>query len=114
MSHGSPAHVEVEGLTKTFQNGDKTLTALADVSLRVDAGEFVGVIGPAVGEWFSGQDGLGRVIQVANSNLDLPTAFAAIVSLAALGVGLYLIVSIIERRLLFWHESAINTQGAGR
>jgi NitT/TauT family transport system permease protein len=72
------------------------------------------VIGAVVAEWFSGRDGLGRVIQVANSNLDMPTAFAAIVSLAALGIGLYLIVSLIERRLLFWHESAINTPGAGR
>jgi ABC-type nitrate/sulfonate/bicarbonate transport system permease component len=114
VSHGSPAHVEVGGLRKTFQNSDTTLTALADVSLSVAAGESVGVIGAVVAEWFSGQDGLGRVIQGANSNLDMPTAFAAIVSLAALGVGLYVIVSIVERRLLFWHESAINTQGAGR
>jgi ABC-type nitrate/sulfonate/bicarbonate transport system permease component len=49
------------------------------------------------------------VIQVSNSNVDMPTAFAAIVSLAALGVGLYLIVSLVERRLLSWHESAMDT-----
>ncbi len=66
------------------------------------------VIGAVVAEWFSGQDGLGRVIQVANSNLDMPTAFGAIISLAVLGIGLYLLTSFIERRLLFWHESAIN------
>jgi ABC-type nitrate/sulfonate/bicarbonate transport system permease component len=67
------------------------------------------VIGAVVAEWFSGEEGLGRVIQVANSNVDMPTAFAAIVSLAAMGVGLYLVVSLIERRLLSWHESAIDT-----
>lgn len=66
------------------------------------------VIGAVVAEWFSGQDGLGRVIQVANSNLDMPTAFGAIVSLAVLGIGLYLAVSLIERRLLSWHESALT------
>jgi len=67
------------------------------------------VIGAVVAEWFSGDEGLGRVIQVSNSNVDMPTAFAAIISLAAMGVGLYLIVSVVERRLLSWHESAIET-----
>jgi ABC-type nitrate/sulfonate/bicarbonate transport system permease component len=67
------------------------------------------VIGAVVAEWFSGEEGLGRVIQVSNSNVDMPTAFAAIVSLATLGVGLYLIVSLVERRLLSWHESAMDT-----
>jgi NitT/TauT family transport system permease protein len=66
------------------------------------------VIGAVVAEWFSGQEGLGRVIQVSNSNLDMPTAFGAIISLAALGIGLYLITSFLERRLLSWHESAIG------
>ena len=67
------------------------------------------VIGAVVAEWFSGEEGLGRVLQVANSNVDMPTAFAAIVSLATLGVGLYLVVSLVERRLLSWHESAMET-----
>ncbi len=66
------------------------------------------VIGAVVAEWFSGQEGLGRVIQVSNSNLDMPTAFGAIISLTVLGIGLYLIISFLERRLLSWHESAIS------
>lgn len=65
------------------------------------------VIGAVVAEWFSGDSGLGRVIQVANNNLDMPTAFGAIFSLAILGIGLYLLTAAIERRLLFWHESAV-------
>lgn len=64
------------------------------------------VIGAVVAEWFSGDRGLGRVIQVANNNLDLDTAFGAVFSLAILGIGLYLLTAILERRLLFWHESA--------
>jgi NitT/TauT family transport system permease protein len=66
------------------------------------------VIGAVVAEWFSGDQGLGRVIQVANSNVDMPTAFAAVASLAAMGIALYLAVAVIERRLLFWHESTID------
>ena len=67
------------------------------------------VIGAVVAEWFSGDQGLGRVIQVANSNVDMPTAFAAIVSLAVMGIALYFVVALAERRLLSWHESAIET-----
>jgi len=64
------------------------------------------VIGAVVAEWFSGDRGLGRVIQVANNNLDLDTAFGAVFSLAIMGIGLYLLTAALERRLLFWHESA--------
>jgi NitT/TauT family transport system permease protein len=64
------------------------------------------VIGAVVAEWFSGERGLGRVIQVANNNLDLDTAFGAVFTLAIMGIGLYLLTAALERRLLFWHESA--------
>ncbi len=65
------------------------------------------VIGAVVAEWFAGDRGLGKVIFVANSNLDMATAFAGIVTLALLGVGLFLITTAIERRVLFWHESTL-------
>ncbi|HEX5368801.1 MAG TPA: ABC transporter permease [Dehalococcoidia bacterium] len=65
------------------------------------------VIGAVVAEWFSGDRGLGKVIYVANSNLDMATAFAGIATLAVLGVGLFLITTAIERRVLFWHESTL-------
>jgi NitT/TauT family transport system permease protein len=63
------------------------------------------VIGAVVAEWFAGDRGLGSVIYVANNNLDMETAFAGIFTLAVLGVGLFLITAVIERRVLFWHES---------
>jgi NitT/TauT family transport system permease protein len=68
------------------------------------------VIGAVVAEWFSGDRGLGRVIYVANNNLDMATAFAGIFTLAVIGVGLFLTTSWLERRLLFWHESIMDTR----
>jgi len=47
MGNGLPPQVEAQGLTKTFRNNGRTLTALAGVSLSVAAGEFVAVIGPS-------------------------------------------------------------------
>jgi NitT/TauT family transport system permease protein len=63
------------------------------------------VIGAVVGEWIGADKGLGRMIAVAYGNLDMPTIFAAILCLAAIGVALITAVTVIERRALFWHES---------
>ena len=65
------------------------------------------VIGAVVGEWFSGDRGLGSVIIVAHSNLDMPTLFSAILVLAFIGIALTVITAYIERKALFWHDSTM-------
>ncbi len=67
------------------------------------------VIGAVIAEWFSGDRGLGSVIVVAHSNLDTVTLFGAIFTLAFLGIGLTLLLSLIESKALFWHESSLIT-----
>ena len=39
--------IEIRNLTKSFQKGDETITPLRDVSLDIDAGEFVSLMGPS-------------------------------------------------------------------
>jgi NitT/TauT family transport system permease protein len=68
------------------------------------------VIGAVVAEWFSGDRGLGSVIYVANNNLDMPTAFAGVFTLAIIGVVLFIVTSTVERRVLFWHESTLDVR----
>jgi NitT/TauT family transport system permease protein len=63
------------------------------------------LIGAVVAEWFSGDKGLGLVIFTANYRLDTPTLFAAIAVLAVTGVALNTATSLVERRVLFWHEA---------
>ena len=65
------------------------------------------VIGAVVGEWFTGDRGLGHVIIVAHNNLDTPTLFSAILTLAFIGISTTMLMSHVERRVLFWHESNI-------
>lgn len=65
------------------------------------------VIGAVVGEWTGAQAGLGRIIWLSHTDLNMPSLFAAIMVLATLGIGLYLVVAWLERRLLFWHESTM-------
>ena len=66
------------------------------------------VIGAVVGEWFSGDRGLGSVIIVAHNNLDMPTLFSAVISLAFIGISLVIAIAFVEKRVLFWHESFIG------
>ena len=68
------------------------------------------VIGAVVGEWFSADRGLGSVIIVAHSNLDMPTLFAAILVLSTLGIVLTVLTSVLERRALFWHDTELGSE----
>ncbi len=72
-------------------------------ALKVSAN--LALIGAMVAEWTGAGRGLGRVILLAHSNLDMPTLFAGIFTFASLGVLLTGLLSLVERRLLFWHEA---------
>jgi NitT/TauT family transport system permease protein len=61
------------------------------------------LIGAVIGEWTGADRGLGRVILVANANLDLATLFAAVLLLAAIGIAANALVGVAERRVLHWH-----------
>ena len=41
------ALIELKGIARTFQLGDTTVNALADLNLQIDAGEYVAVMGPS-------------------------------------------------------------------
>ncbi len=64
------------------------------------------LIGAVVAEWVSGDGGVGQIILIANGELDTPVLFAAVVVLAVVAVVLTAALALLERRLLFWHESS--------
>lgn len=61
------------------------------------------LIGAVVAEWTGADRGLGRVILVANANLDLATLFAAVLVLVAIGIAVNALTGAVERRVLHWH-----------
>lgn len=63
------------------------------------------LIGAVVAEWMSADSGVGQLIVIAHGDFDTPALFGAVVVLAAIGVALTGAVALVERRLLFWHES---------
>ncbi len=59
------------------------------------------VVGAIVAEWAGGDRGLGVLINLARGSLfDIPLMFATLVVIAGLGVTLYLLVVLVERRLV--------------
>jgi NitT/TauT family transport system permease protein len=68
-------------------------------SLRV--GVTLAVVGAIVAEWAGGDRGLGVLINLSRGSMfDIPLMFATLVTIAMLGVVLYLIVVAIERRFI--------------
>jgi NitT/TauT family transport system permease protein len=75
--------------------------ALPSILGGMRVGITLAVIGAIVGEWAGGDRGLGVLINIARGSLfDIPLMFAALVSLALLGVTLYLVMVLVERRLV--------------
>ncbi len=68
-------------------------------SLRI--GVTLAVVGAIVAEWAGGDSGLGVLINLARGSMfDIPLMFAALLTIAMLGVALYLVVVLIERHLV--------------
>ena len=57
---------------------------------------------------FTGDRGLGSVIIVAHNNIDMPTLFSSVFSLAFIGVSLTIMLVFCERKILFWHDSNLR------
>ena len=66
------------------------------------------LIGTVVAEWVGADRGLGRAILLANTNLDTSTVFAGVLTLGVMGVALVGLLTLLERRVLFWHESQLS------
>jgi NitT/TauT family transport system permease protein len=63
------------------------------------------VIGAVIGEFIGSMSGLGNLLLTANSQLDSPLAWAALVWLSALGVLLFGAVVLAERIVMPWSET---------
>lgn len=65
----------------------------------------VAVIGAVFGEWAGANEGLGHLMQSAQAQLLTARVFAAIVVLSAMAIGLFALLSLLERRLVPWQRS---------
>jgi len=80
------------------------LPALAS-GLRVATA--VAPIGAVIGEWVGSSAGLGYTMLQANARMQIPLMFAALLTLAAFAVALYLAVDAALRRLVPWQSESL-------
>jgi putative hydroxymethylpyrimidine transport system permease protein len=62
----------------------------------------VAVIGAVFGEWAGSDSGLGHLMLQASAQLETARLFAAVVVLSAFAVGLFGLLSLLERRIAWW------------
>jgi ABC-type nitrate/sulfonate/bicarbonate transport system permease component len=63
------------------------------------------VIGAIVGEFAGANKGLGFVITVSTYYLNTDRTFAAIAFASLMGISLYLLLILLERKLVFWQQT---------
>jgi NitT/TauT family transport system permease protein len=59
-------------------------------------------VGTVIAETVASNRGIGNFMLIASSNFDVPLVFAGLLVLAAMGVGLYVIFSMIEMSVTGW------------
>ena len=67
------------------------------------------VIGAVIGEFIGSNEGLGNLLLVANSQVNIPLAFACLIGLAVIGIGLYAAVAAVELALKPWFGAAAHS-----
>ncbi len=84
-------HLEIPSALPVFLGG-----------LRI--GATLSVIGAVVGEFVGADRGLGFLISIGRGQYDTALVFVAIFALVLMALGLYALVILLERRLLWWQN----------
>ena len=75
--------------------------ALPSIFGGLRVGVTLAVVGAIVAEWAGAERGLGVLINLARGSLfDIPLMFATLLTIAVVGIALYLVVVLVERRLV--------------
>lgn len=75
--------------------------ALPSILGGMRVGVTLAVVGAIVGEWAGAERGLGVLINLARGSMfDIPLMFATLLTIALVGIVLYLAVVLVERRLV--------------
>lgn len=80
-------------------------SALPFIFSGAKIGISISTIGAVIGEWVGASAGLGFLMLYANGKLQISLVFAAIFCLAFLGVGLFTLMTLLERLAMPWRRN---------
>lgn len=72
-------------------------------ALKISTG--LAIVGAVVGEFVGASKGIGYVILVSSYHLETTTMFAAIIMSALAGVLFFWLISVLEKKFIFWEEN---------
>jgi NitT/TauT family transport system permease protein len=78
--------------------------ALPEIFIGLRVGAVQAVVGAILAEWMAGKQGLGYLMTFATATYKTPLLFAAVIMTALLGIAVYQIIELLERRLLSWRD----------
>ena len=104
IAAGSDARVLREPLA--YLTRIKIPSAASHIFAGLQISIVLGLIGAVVAEFVSSSQGLGFLINAATTTLDTGTMFAALISLAVLGISGSQIIKLLQRKLVFWDRGA--------
>ena len=107
---GAPRNAEGNGKLRSVLHPVRRHQGHAEPLTRIENELFGGlklsvilaVVGAVVGEFSGANVGLGYLINLARGVLDTPLMFVAVFALVAIAQVLYLLVALLESRLLRW------------
>ncbi|MCE2399815.1 ABC transporter permease [Candidatus Poribacteria bacterium] len=79
-------------------------TALPFIFSGAKIGISISTIGAVIGEWVGSSAGLGYLMLYANGKLQISLVFSAIFCLAFLGLGLFALMTLLERLAMPWRR----------
>lgn len=70
-------------------------------------------VGSVIAETVAGNEGVGHVMLVASSNFNVPLVFAGLIVIAFMGIAMYGIFAVIERRFTGWATRSMEYATGG-
>ena len=89
-------------------------TSLPYMFSGIKIGIAVSVIGAVIGEWVGASAGLGYLMTYSQPLFLTARVFAAIVVLSVMGIGLFLLASLVERLMLPWYYTEKRAKALDR
>lgn len=70
-------------------------------------GMALAVVGAIVGEYVGSIKGIGYLLEYYATMIDTPRLFAALFMIVAIGLALYLLIAMLEKKIIFWQKEPI-------